>query len=84
MMLQNLAKARQARDAVIKEIREGLPSHYTQEQALRCCQNKDLLTRLALINDRIRVVEGELRIQKPLHPYRLGFGTLQPLQALHH
>ena len=72
MMLQNLAKARQAREAVIKEIREGLPPHYTEEQALRCCQNKDLLTRLALINDRIRIVEGELVSCGRAYRLRLG------------
>ena len=69
MMLQNLTKARQARDAIIKEICDGLPSYYTEEQALRRCQDKDLLTRLALINDRIRIVGGEL--VSCGHSYRL-------------
>jgi hypothetical protein len=72
MMLQNLAKSRQARDAVIKEICVGLPSHYTEEQALRHCQDKDLLTRLALINDRIRIVEGELVSCGRAYRLRLG------------
>jgi hypothetical protein len=72
MMLQNLAKARQARDAVIKEIREALPSHYTEEQALQRCQDKDLLTRLALINDRIRIAEGELVSCGRAYRLRLG------------
>jgi hypothetical protein len=72
MMLQNLAKSRQARDAVIKEICVGLPSHYTEEQALRRCQDKDLLTRLALINDRIRIVEGELVSCGRAYRLRLG------------
>jgi hypothetical protein len=72
MMLQDLTKARQARDAVIKEICDGLPPHYTEEQALRRCQDKDMLTRLALINDRIRIVEGELVSCGRAHRLRLG------------
>jgi hypothetical protein len=56
MMLQNLTESRQARDAVIKEIRKGLPSRCSEEQALRRCQDEELLTRLALINDEIRIV----------------------------
>ena len=72
MMLQKLTKARQARDAVIKEICEGLPSHYTEEQAIRHCQDKGLLTQLALINDRIRIVEGELVSCGRAYRLRLG------------
>jgi hypothetical protein len=71
-MLQDLTKARQARDAVIKEICDGLPSHYTEEQALRRCQDKGALTRLALVNDRIRIVEGELVSCGRAHRLRLG------------
>ena len=71
-MLQDLTKARQARDAVIKEICDGLPSHYTEEQALRRCRDKDALTRLALLNDRIRIVEGELVSCGRAHRLRLG------------
>ena len=77
MMLQNLTKARQARDAIIKEICDGLPSYYTEEQALRRCQDKDLLTRLALINDRIRIVEGELVSCGRAYRLRLGDTVLR-------
>jgi hypothetical protein len=72
MMLQNLVKARQARDAVIGEICDGLPSHCTEEQALRLCQDKDLLTRLELIDDRIRIVEAELVSCGRAYRLRLG------------
>jgi hypothetical protein len=72
MTLQNLTKARQARDAGIKEICDGSPSHYTEEQALRRCQDKGALTRLALINDRIRIVEDELVSCGRAYRVRLG------------
>jgi hypothetical protein len=38
MMLQNLTESRQTCDAVIKEIRKGLPSRCSKDQALRRCQ----------------------------------------------
>jgi hypothetical protein len=42
MMLQNLARSRQARDAVIKEICVGLPSHYTEEQSIAALPGQGL------------------------------------------
>jgi hypothetical protein len=72
MALQQLIESRQVRDATIKEICDGLPSHCTEEQALQRCRDKELLARLARINDRIRIVEGGLVNCGRAYRLRLG------------
>jgi hypothetical protein len=82
VMLQNLVEARQFRDSIIKKICDGLPSHCTEEQALRECRDTDLLTQLAIINDRIGIVEGEL--VRCGRAYRLRLGNIvlrKPMQS---
>jgi hypothetical protein len=82
MILQNLVEARQVRDAIIKKICDGVPSHCTEEQALRDCRDTDLLTQLAIINDRIGIVEGELVRCGRAYRLRLGDIVLRtPMQS---